>query len=73
MILKNLMCRKDMEKFISTIDGNFNLVDRHDPNTDIGCVCIYDEDGNFWGDFNGQLSDYTDEELEEKFDEVVDY
>lgn len=62
-----------MEKFISTIDGNFNLVDRHDPNTGIGCVCIYDEDGNFWGDFGGQLSNYTDEELEEKFDEVVDY
>lgn len=61
-----------MEKFISTIDGNFTLVDRFDPNTNIGCVCVYDEDGNFVGDFRGSLSDYTDKELEEKFDEVVE-
>ena len=62
-----------MEKFISTIDGNYNLVDRYDIDLGIGCVCIYDEDGNFCGDFKGCLSDYTDDELEEKFDEVVNY
>ena len=61
-----------MEKFISTIDGNYNLIDSYDTNTGIGCVCIYDEDGNFCGDFKGSLSDYTDDELLEKFDEVVD-
>ena len=62
-----------MEKFISTIDGNYNLIDRCDINTDIGCVCIYDEDGNFCSDFKGCLSDYTDDELVEKVDEVVNY
>lgn len=61
-----------MEKFISTIDGNYNLVDRHDPITNIGCICIYDEDGNFLGDIDGQVSDYTDDELLEKFNKVVD-
>lgn len=64
--------KTNMEKFISTIDGNLYLRSCYDYNEG-SLIEVTDENGNFLGDFKGSLDELSDDELIEKVEENISH